>query len=78
MYTATKPQENKFNSFYHSFEDFFSAFIDKLSECRILKVNNPWQNDFISGKSTQLKQAFNFPFNFIYGQPVTRSRIWEI
>ena len=27
--------------------------------------------------STQLKQAFNFPCNFIYGQPLTRSRIWE-
>ena len=25
--------------------------------------------------STQLKQAFNFPFKFTYGQPVTRSRI---
>ena len=25
--------------------------------------------------STQLKQAFNFPFNFIYGPPVTSSRL---
>ena len=25
--------------------------------------------------SVQRKQAFNFPLNFIYGQPVTRSRI---
>ena len=28
--------------------------------------------------STQLKRGFNFPFKFIYGQPVTRSRIWEL
>ena len=25
--------------------------------------------------STQLKRGFNFPFKFIYGQPVTKSRI---
>ena len=27
--------------------------------------------------STQLKWRFNFPFQFIYGQPVTRSGFWE-
>ena len=27
--------------------------------------------------STQLKWGFNFPFQFIYGQPVTRSGFWE-
>ena len=53
----------------YGFDDFFSVFIDKLSECRILSVNNPRKNDFISGRSTQLEQAFSFPFNFIYGQP---------
>ena len=25
--------------------------------------------------STQLKRGFNFPFKFVYGQPVTRSRL---
>ena len=28
--------------------------------------------------NTQLKRGFNFPFKFIYGQLVTRSRIWEM
>ena len=28
--------------------------------------------------NTQLKRGFNFPFKFIYGQPVLRSRIWEM
>ena len=28
--------------------------------------------------STQLKRWFTFPFKFIYWQPVTRSRIWEM
>ena len=28
--------------------------------------------------STHLKQAVNFPLKLIYGQPGTRSRIWEI
>ena len=27
---------------------------------------------------TQLKRGFNFPFKFIYGQLVTRSRILEM
>ena len=28
--------------------------------------------------STQLKRGFNFSFKFIYGQPGTRGRIWEM
>ena len=36
LQTSGKP-EIIFNSFYHGFDNqFFSAFIDKLSECRIL------------------------------------------
>ena len=50
--TNQKKTGNNFNSFFH---DFFSAFIDKLSERRILQFNNTGQNDFISDKSTQLK-----------------------
>ena len=32
--TDHKKAGNNLNYFYHSFDDFFSDFVDKLSECR--------------------------------------------
>ena len=34
FYTNHKKAGNNSNYFYHGFDDFFSAFVDKLSECQ--------------------------------------------
>ena len=70
--TNHKKTGDNFNYFYRGFDDFFSAFVDKHSECRslittldkmILLAVKPSRLDV---SSTQLKRGFNFPFKFIY------------
>ena len=93
MYTATKHLQKKAQPYFLQTTRKPEIFITVLTISFLLsstssasfEVNNLDKMILLAVKlsrldvsSTQLKRGFNFPFKFIYGQLVTRSRIWEI